>query len=357
MSKLQFAADYACPVHPEVVQAITQAAATYPNGSYGEDPITQKTTSYLRQYFGEKTTILYCSSGTAANRIVLQTLLGQPCNAVICTNAAHINNNECGALESLGHKILVVPTKDGKIHLDCITGIMMLDCRDVHHVRPTVLSIAQATEWGTVYSQEELVNLGHFARHYKLKIHVDGARLFHADATTNNLANFVANLSVLGADAITFGGTKNGGMLADAIIIGDPVLGDTATLLHKQQGQLCARTHVLAAEFKTLCTNSLGFKLAHHANCTARLLAKLYSRKFGTDFTTNPAYPVESNAVFLWLPTMVTDKLQKEVDFYKWGSSEGQTLIRLICSWNTASDDVHQFLNVLENIRDSIFPE
>lgn len=333
-----FASDYRCKPHPSIVEAVVKACADATSSSYGEDQTTRHATELLKHHFGGDAIVFFVSNGTAANRLALQTTLAHSYSAVISTEYAHVNTAECGAIESLGHKVLPVPTQDGKLDLQHVMNYLA-QRRDIHLTYPQVLSISNATELGSVYSLDELRQIGAFARDHKLVLHIDGARLSNAAAYLGARNLTEVSLAV-GAGVITLGGTKNGGMMGDVVIFRDPVLADVATRLHKQQGQLCARMHCIAAQFIAFFTDELWLKNAQHSNAMATLLAEKCLRELDL----KPVYPVDSNAVFVTLPSDVIAKMLKETDFYIWDERAGT--VRWMCSWETTEEDVGSLIKL-----------
>lgn len=336
-----FASDYRCKPHPAVVEAVMKACADATDRSYGEDKITRQATEILAHHFGGNVAVFFVSNGTAANRLALQTVLQHPFSAVICTDDAHINTTECGAIESLGYKLLTMPLcRAAKIN-PLFTDCYLAQRRDIHLTYPQVLSISNATELGAVYSLDELRLIGDFAKEKQLALHIDGARLSNAAAHlgVNNLAEISL---AIGADAVTLGGTKNGGMMGDAVIFRNPDLAEIATRLHKQQGQLGARMQCIAAQFTALFTDDLWLKNARNANAMAALLAERCQRELGI----TADYPMDSNAVFVALPREIIPKLLEETDFYTW--NENTNTVRWMCAWDTTEEEVDALIKLVK---------
>jgi threonine aldolase len=323
-----------------VLQAILESHQNAADESYGEDAVTEIAIDLIKEAFGTDCSVFFVSNCTAANRLALATLLPFPFHAVIGTTTAHANVHECGALESLGHKLLAVPpTTTGKF--DCAAASEHLNHNEgVHRVAPRVLSISNATEVGTVCSAAELHDAALFARAHKLRLHMDGARLSNALAHSGISSQNIGGLS--GASTITLGATKNGGLLGDAVIVRNPKLQEIAARLHKQHGQLCARTSAIAAQFIALLTDGLWLKNARQANTMASLLA----RRCQEELDLSPMYPVESNAVFVNLPEATIAKLLKDVHFYIWDRK--QWTVRWMCSWDTTEDDVDELVKLVK---------
>jgi threonine aldolase len=337
--KLLFASDYRTHPHPKVMQFITAACIHPTGGNYGEEEVTDQALGNLRWHFGEESTAFFVSNGSAANQLALDTLLERPYESVICAEESHINVHECGAMERFGFKLLPVTTRDGKIHPESLSGF--IDHRkDIHRTYPKVVSISNATEIGTVYSLKELRAIGRWAHKHDFLFHIDGARLSNAAVHLgcDNLGEITFDI---GADAVTLGATKNGGMLGDAVIFPNKKLANIAVRLHKQHGQLCARQHILSTQFSALYDCGLWAKNAGNANRMATLLAQRCKEEFGL----NPVYEVQSNAVFVKLPQTVIEGLLEEADFHPWDSSKG--IVRWMCSWSTTKEEVNSFIELI----------
>lgn len=335
-----FASDYRCQPHPAVVQAVVNACSEAADNSYGGDSITEAAARHLSLQFGSATIYpFFVSNGTAANRLALQTVLTRPYESVLCSEYAHINTAEAGALESLGHKVIPMPTIDGKIEVGVLDRYVRYQ-KDIHLTYPRVLSISNPTELGTVYHEDELEVIGNYAWSNNLILHIDGARLSNAAAAWNvdSLAPLISSTKGV---VLTLGATKNGGMLGDAVIFFEHREAKVALRLQKQHGQLSARTHLIAAQVAALYSKNIWRENAANANQMAKLLAER-CRTLGF----SEEYPVESNAIFVRLPHKLIPKLQKKTPFYVWDEAEG--IVRWMCSWDTTEGDVHEFVQLIK---------
>lgn len=329
-----FFADYECRPHPSVAEAIAKACSSKVDGPYGQDKTTRRATETIQSFFGGRLTCFFVSSGTAANRLALSTLLCHSIESVICSKLAHINTFEAGAIESLGHKLLTFVPRNGKVKFLQSIEALLKQRSDTHLTYPSVLSVSNATEVGTVYTYEELGYLGHYAHDNDLKFHIDGARLSNAAAHLNVKNLFHLSFGI-NADAVTMGGAKNGGGLGDLVIFRDSALAKkVAARLHKQQGQLCPRVHLIAAQFDALFTNNLWFQNAQGANMMATLLAERCTNEMDLP----PLYPVQSNAVFLKLPRASILSLKEEAGIPPW--DEKKNVVRFMSAWDTTTRDV-----------------
>lgn len=329
MTRRGFASDNNAGVHPRVMDALIAANAGHAL-AYGDDELTAKAIERLREAFGAGAEVFFVFSGMGANVSVLQALT-RPYNAVICAETAHVNVDECGATERFtGCKLLTVRTADGKIRPEDIMPLLG-GTGDQHHVQPRVITVAQPTELGTVYSIEELAALSAFAHGRGMLLHVDGARLANAAA---HLGVTLSELTT-GVDALSFGGTKNGMMYGEAVIFFDRALAEDFVFIRKQAMQLASKMRFIAAQFDALMTDDLWLANAAHANRMARLLAHEIEA-IGCNIRITQ--PVESNAVFVTLPRESVKDIQREYFFYLW--DEERTEARFMCSFDTTEEDV-----------------
>jgi threonine aldolase len=253
---------------------------------------------------------------------------------VICAESAHLNVDECGAPEAIaGLKLLTVPGVDGKLTPELVES-RIARVGDEHAVQPHVISISQCTELGTLYSLEETRALAELARKHDLLLHIDGARLSNAAAALGVPLRDVG----AGADVVSFGGTKNGLLGAEAVVILNPRLAHDFLYIRKQSMQLASKMRFLAAQFDALLSDELWLRSAGHANAMAARLADGVRDIPGLTVTR----PVETNAVFAALPPAATASLQRDYLFYVWDESAGE--VRWMCSWDTSQDDVDGFV-------------
>ncbi len=328
-----FASDNNAGVHPEVLQAIAAANQGHTVG-YGDDPYTESAVRKFKQHFGPDIDVFIVFNGTAANCLSLKALTNSY-NAVICSEAAHIYTDECGAPEKFtGCKLIPIPTRDGKLTVDSVSQAYH-GIGDQHHVQPRVISITQATEVGTVYKPHEIKALARFAHERGMFLHVDGARIANAAASLGQTLRQATR--DLGVDVLSFGGTKNGAMGAEAVVFFDRKLSHDFLYLRKQGMQLASKMRFISAQFDALLTGDLWLKSAQHANRMARLLQK----KLSEIPQVKIVYKVEANGVFAKIPRQAIARLQKRYFFYVW--NEQQSVVRWMCSFDTTEQDVKQF--------------
>jgi threonine aldolase len=328
-----FASDNAAAIHPEVLEAIAAANLGHAYG-YGHDPVTERLAECFREHFGPAARAYPVWGGTAANVLALRATC-RPWEAVICADSAHLNRDECGAPEAIaGVKLLTARGEHGKLTPAAVEGLIDR-VGDEHAVQARVVSLSQCTELGTVYSVEELTALTDVAHRLGLLVHVDGARLANAAAA---LALPLAAITAdLGVDVLSFGGTKNGLLGAEAVVFLAPELGEGFEYLRKQSLQLASKMRFLAAQLEALLTDELWRRCAGQANAMAVRLAERVGDLPGVTITR----PVEANAVFAKLPAEAVAALQREYDFYVWDASADEA--RWMCSWDTTVEDVEEF--------------
>jgi threonine aldolase len=341
-----FASDNAATVHPAVLDALATANVGHAR-AYGDDPWTERSLALFAEHFGADARAHLVFNGTAANVLSLRAAC-RPWQAAICAESAHLNVDECGAAEAIaGVKLLTAPTEHGKL-TPAGVGDLITDIGDQHSVQPRVVSVSQCTELGTVYSAPELSALVEFAHARGLVVHMDGARLCNAAAA---LAVPLRALTAdVGVDVVSFGGTKNGLLGAEAVVILAPELADGFKYLRKQSLQLASKMRFLAVQFEALLTDDLWQRSALHANAMAARLAGAVAELPGLTITRS----VETNAVFATLPVAARHALEERFAFYVWDDRTGE--VRWMCSWDTTEEDVDRFAaavrEALANLQD-----
>ena len=329
-----FASDNHSGAHPEVLEAIAAANDGHA-GAYGADQWTARAAERFREHFGADAEPFLCFNGTGANVLAMRALC-RPGDAAICPETAHLNVDECGAPERIaGVKLLPVETPTGKLNPELVAS-RLTGLGDEHAAQPRVISISQASELGTVYTPEETRALADRAHERGLYLHIDGARLANAAVALDvPLRELTTDVDV---DVLSFGGTKNGLVLGDAVVFLRPDLGERFLFIRKQSMQLASKMRFLGAQFEALLGGDLWLRNARRANAMAQRLAGALERIGNVGI----AYPVEANAVFATLPRAAIDKLRAELPgeppFHVW--NEQLDLIRLMCSWDTTEEDV-----------------
>jgi threonine aldolase len=332
MQRPGFASDNHAGVHPEVMAAIAAANEGHA-GSYGADPWTARAAQRFRDHFGPAARAFPVFNGTGANVLCLEALT-QRWHAIVCARTAHLHVDECGAPERAGRKLLVVDTPDGRLTPELVEPLLVR-IGDEHAVQPRVVSIAQSTELGTVYPPEAVAALADWAHAHGMLLHVDGARLCNAAAALG--VPLRALTTDAGVDAVSFGGTKNGLMGAEAVVLLRDDAGDNFKFLRKQAMQLASKMRYLSAQLDVLLAGDLWLRSAAHANAMAHRLGAALEGVDGLTIT----QPVEANAVFAVLDPAVTERLQRDWPFYVWDESTGE--VRWMTAWDTEPEDVDAF--------------
>jgi threonine aldolase len=329
-----FASDNAATIHPQAIAAIERVNVGHAFG-YGHDRVSEALAERFSEAFGEQARAFPVWGGTAANVLCLRAAC-RPWDGVICTDTAHLNVDECGAPEAIaGVKLLAAPAEDGKLTPASLERRLGRE-GDEHAVQPRVVSISQCTELGTVYTIDELAALVELAHARGLLVHVDGARL--ANAAASLCVPLRAITTDVGVDMLSFGGTKNGLLGAEAVVFLKPRLADGFEYLRKQSMQLASKMRFVSAQLDALLRDELWLECATQANAMAALLAERVMGINGVRITR----PVEANAVFAELPQEAIVALLERYDFYVW--DEGASEVRWMCSWDTTVEDVEQFV-------------
>jgi threonine aldolase len=337
-----FASDNYAGVLPEVMEALSAANSGHAV-SYGGDDWTARVEALFRAEFGDEARVALVFNGTGANVVALDAAC-RPWEACICAATAHLNVDECGAPERVaGLKLLAVDTPDGKLS-PALVEPHLVRFGDEHAVQPKVVSITQSTELGTLYSVDEIAALADQAHAHGMLLHLDGARLSNAAAALG--LPLRALTTDAGVDLLSFGGTKNGMMLGEAVVFLRPGLGENVAFRRKQTMQLASKMRFIAAQFEALLADSLWERTAGHANAMGARLAETVGSIEGVRITQR----VQANAVFAVLAPAATARLQERWRFYVWDERTGE--VRWMCSWDTTPDDVDEFAaDVAEAVR------
>lgn len=335
-----FASDNTGPALPEVMQAINEANQGYVLG-YGNDDLTREVTQSIRDIFQAPDALVYLvSTGTSANALALS-CLAQPYQTVFCAPMAHIQEDECGAPEFYsGAKLSLVGSDDKIAANELDAEIQKCLERGFQGVKPGALSISQVTEFGQVYTLDEIGTLTEVAKAHNLPVHLDGARFANAMVA---LGCTPAEMSwKAGIDAVSFGGTKNGCLGVEAVILFDPDKAVEFEARRKRGGHLQSKHRYLAAQMKAYLANDLWLNTAQNANENAAyLLAQL--AKIGVKFD----YPPEANVLFCQLPKQMHAKLQDAgASYYTYDESHETITARLVCDWSIPRPSIEQFIEI-----------
>lgn len=342
-----FASDNYAGVHPEVLEAIARANTGHET-SYGEDSWTARLQELVREQFGDRAQAFPVFNGTAANVVALQALL-PPWGAVVCAESAHIHQDEGAAPERVAHtKLYTVPTPDGKLTPELVDA-QAHGFGFVHRAQPAVVEIAQLTEMGTVYTPDEVRALADHAHGRGMSLYMDGARLANAAAALGvSLREFTTDA---GVDVVSLGGTKNGALGAEAIVVLDPGAvrsgpegaAKAVEYLRKSSMQLASKMRFVSAQLVALLTDGLWLRTAGHANAMAARLAEGVRGLDGVTLTQEPA----ANQLLAALNPAAADEVRAQYAFYDWDPSRHE--VRWMTSWDTTAEDVDGFLAALRS--------
>ena len=328
-----FASDNYAGIHPEILQAMSSVNGAH-QVAYGDDDTSRDLARIVRSEFGDDAKAFPVFNGTGANVVSLMAIC-KSWEAVICAETAHINCDEGGAPEKVGGlKLHLVSTPDGKLTPELIEK-QAWGFGDVHRAQPRVVSITQSTELGTIYTPSEIRAIADFAHERGLALHMDGARISNAAASLGvSLRDITTDA---GVDVLSYGGTKNGAMLGEAIITLNAAFEGAVPFLRKSTMQLSSKMRFVSAQLVALLSNDLWRRNAEHANSMAKRLEAAIRDIDGITL----ARPVQANALFPILPANVTERLQKRFRFYTWNQETGE--VRWMCSWDTTTEDVDAF--------------
>jgi len=332
-----FKNDYSEGAHPTILEALTRNNLSQEEG-YGGDSHTQNAIALLRGEVGDdKAEVHLLSGGTQTNLIAISSFL-RPHEACISARTGHIATHETGAIEATGHKLLEVEGVEGKLSPEFIAPVLE-EHHFEHMVKPRLVYISNPTELGTVYTRDELVALQTFCREKNLLLYMDGARIGaaitceKADATLKDLYQLT--------DALFVGGTKNGALLGEALIVRNPALFEDGRYLIKQRGGLLAKGRLLGIQFEELFRDRLYYDLSRKTNQRAQEMAAQLQKHGCTFLIDSP-----TNQIFPILANVVIEKLQEKYAFYVWAKvDENHSAVRLVTSWATSAVAVKDFVD------------
>jgi len=335
-----FLSDNNSGVHPRILDAICDCNKEheYP---YGDDPYTEKSIAKLKEVFESDIDVYFIGTGTAANVISLSSFL-RPFEGVVCADSAHINVDECNAFERFsGCKLLYVPNRNGKITTEDIESFLS-SVGDEHQTQPKIVSISQITELGTLYTLDEIKEIANFAHKNNLLLHVDGARLANAAVTLN--ASFKEIIVDTGVDLLSFGGTKNGMMMGEAIISMNSEISKHLKFMRKQGMHLISKMRYISAQFIPYLEDNIWMENAKHANKMATLLASGVKKIPQIKLINN----AEGNMIFAQIPESWIQPLKEKYDFYV--IDEKENLVRWVTSFDTTEEEVSTFVDEIERL-------
>lgn len=341
MQKYLFLNDYSEGAHPNILKALSESNDSQEQG-YGYDQYSDKARELIKQECQSEPKIYFVSGGTQANQVALSSML-RSFESVISADSGHIATHEAGSIEATGHKINTIVTKDGKLTSEQI-DLVVKSHNDEHMVKPKVVFISNTTEVGTTYNKAELEALSKYCHENDLYLYLDGARLAMALVSNGNDLT-LADISRL-TDMFYIGGTKNGALLGEALVINNQKLQLDFVRQLKQRGALLAKGRVLGIQFQELFSNDLFYSLGRKANETANILTegiKLMGFNFLTESNTNQVFPI--------FPNKIISELEKLYGFYVWEKiDEENSAIRLVTSWVTKEEVANEFLKDLKDL-------
>ncbi len=340
--KFSFKNDYSEGCHPSILDALVRYNLDQQAG-YGEDEYSLKAKDLIRAKINNQDSeVFLVSGGTQANLIVISAVL-RPYQAAVSASTGHILNNETGAIEATGHKILSIEKHDGKLTPQDIIPVLENHRNIPHQVMPKLVYISNSTELGTIYSLQELEELSAFCRENKLYLFMDGARIGHG--LTSEISDLSLEKVAELTDIFYLGGTKNGALIGEAIVVNNKELQEDFAFSIKQKGALLAKGRLLGIQFLELMKDDLYFDLARQANQQAMKMKKAMEKRgvaFLADTYTNQIFPILNNHLI--------EILSERFEFYVWKKiNEEYSAVRLITSWNTSDIAVREFIEIIES--------
>ncbi len=340
-----FASDNYAGVHPEVLAAIADANGGH-QISYGEDQYTARLAEVVKAEFGEQAEVFPVFNGTGANVLALTALMPR-WGAVIASGTAHIHTDEGGAPERVSSlKLFTVPTPDGKLTPELV-ATEAFGWGDEHRAQPLAVSITNTTELGTLYTPDEVRAIADYAHAHGMAVHLDGARVWNAAAALGTSMRAVTVDA--GVDILSLGGTKNGLLGAEAIVVLNPDRVEGLIYLRKMYMQLASKMRFLSAQLLTLFDEGLGIRSATHANAmAARLRAGLEGMLADGSLPAGSlgfSQTTQANALFALLANDAADRIRERVRFYDWDRARGE--VRWMCAFDTTEADIDAFMHII----------
>jgi len=341
MTKYSFLDDYSEGCHPKILQAMT-ASNMSQQTAYGNDEYSERARNLIRQHLGnDEAAVYFVAGGTLANIIIMSSALRSH-EAIISPETGHIAMRETGAIEATGHKIISVPSADGKLTAASVEAAVASNAHSPHMAKPRLVYISNATEAGTVYTKAELQALSKTCNSNNLLLMMDGARL--GTALTANINDMSLQDIAELTDIFWIGGTKAGALIGEAIVIPNPALAEDFEFHIKQRGALLAKGRLLGQQFAELFDQELFFDLCRHCNAMAQKVSTAV-----IDNGHRLAADTESNQIFPILPNVMIDKLEEHYAFYRWEKFDDEhSVIRLVTSWATEETQIDAFIAAVE---------
>ncbi len=340
MGQRGFASDNNSGIHPQILRAIELSNIDHAIG-YGDDQWTNQAIDLFKKEFGSDIEVFFMLTGTGANILSIQSAV-YSFHSILCASTAHIHVDECGAPEKFtGSKLIPIPTKNGKLTPELIQT-QLHGFGFEHHSQPGLISITQVTELGTVYTPSEIKAIADLAHQHGMYLHMDGARI--ANAAISLGLPFKAFTKDVGVDILSFGGTKNGMMVGEAVIFLNTKLAQNSKYFRKQAAQLYSKMRFVGAQFVAYLQDDLWRINATHANKMAKLLEKELKEITQIEIT----QPVEANGIFAIIPSAILEKLQEQYFFYTWDDAKNE--VRWMTSFDTTEDDINGFISLMKRL-------
>lgn len=334
-----FGSDNHSGVHPELLQALINCNSDHAP-SYGTDSDSEKAKIAFQKQFGPKAQIFFVFNGTASNVLALRSMMKRH-QSVLCTMVSHLHLDECGAPEFFAGKLIPLEAVEGKLTLEVLKNALIRR-GDQHFSQPQVVSITQPTEVGTCYSLAEIKEITAWAHSHQMTVHMDGSRI--ANAVHYLKTTFKEMTTDLGVDVVSFGGTKNGLLMGEAIVVLNPGLGEDLKYIRKQSAQLPSKTRFIAAQFTTYLETGLYKNISQHVcDLAQKLHANLQTIK-----SVKTTYPCQSNGVFVLIPQSWIKTLRDQFFFYVWDEKSFEC--RLMISWDTTEKEIEDFTELLRQL-------
>ena len=340
---LSFECDYNCGAHPKVLKRLIETNLV-PQSGYGFDDYSQSAKEKIRLACGcHDAEIFFLVGGTQSNAVVIDTLLNSY-EGVVCADTGHISTHEAGAIEACGHKVLTLPNHRGKICANELLSLLKSFYADEnfeHMVFPGMVYISHPTEYGTLYSKQELAEISSVCREYNIPLYLDGARL--AYGLMSNQTNVTLSDIAEYCDVFYIGGTKCGTLCGEAVVFTKNNIPKRFLTIVKNHGALLAKGRLTGVQFDTLFTDGLYFQIGRHAVELAEMLKSGLISKGYQLFIDSP-----TNQQFVVLENNMMEKLKKDVSFSYWEKYDtNHTVVRFATSWATTKDDVENLLEIL----------
>ncbi len=338
--KKGFASDNNSGVHPVIFKAMAEANTGHVVG-YGDDQYCQKAIQVFKEKFGQETEVFFVFNGTGANVLSLSSVT-QSFNSIICAETAHIQEDECGAPEKFtGCKLIPVEPVNGKVTPEAVLPHLK-GFEFEHHSQPKVISISQVTEMGTVYQPDEIKELAELAHKHNMLLHMDGARIANAAVALD--MDFRSFTKDCGVDVLSFGGTKNGMMLGEAVLFFNPELAKYTKYIRKQSMQLYSKMRFVGVQFLAYFENNLWKETAGHSNRMAKLLEAEILKIPEIKIT----QPVNANGIFAIVPPEIIEPLKEQFFFYMWDEMNSE--VRWMTSFDTTEEEIYGFAELVREL-------